>query len=336
MINRNVGLIIYLCFSLILMSACVPEPPADPAEMSSADSAATEASETEMEEESREGLPDLGGREVTIAIENAYLPFNYIDLQTGEPGGWDYEAIGEMAVRLNFTPVYIETSWDGMIAAVSDGQFDMAADGITITEERAQIVDFSDGYINIEQRIMVRLAEDRFEDVEGLQADESLLIGSQVGTTNYQTAEELVGPDRVVSFSDFGLAVQALIAGDVDAVIMDETAGQGYVGVNADQIKLTGASLSSDELGFVFPKGSALVEPINLVLADMQADGFLDGLADKYFSDKFVLTYDDIGPGAYAEDEAEEGEEDSAEEAEETEESDDEEMVDEHEEDEAE
>ncbi|MEM7343752.1 MAG: transporter substrate-binding domain-containing protein, partial [Chloroflexota bacterium] len=105
----------------------------------------------------------------------------------------------------------------------------------------------------------------------------------------------------IIPFDDFGLAVQALISGDVDAVIMDETAGQGYVGVNADELKLTGSSLSSDQLGFIYPKGSELVEPVNLALASMQQDGFLDGLADKYFSDKFALTYGDIGDGAYAE-----------------------------------
>jgi polar amino acid transport system substrate-binding protein len=188
-----------------------------------------------------------------------------------------------------------------MIVAVSEGQFDAAADGITITDERAQIVDFSDGYINIEQRLLVRLGEDRFSTPEELQADASLLVGTQVGTTNYNTAEALVGADRIQSFDDFGLAVQALLAGDVDVVIMDETAGQGYVGVNADKLELVGPSLSSDELGFIYPKGSDLVEPINAALASMKADGFLETLAQKYFSDNFTITYDDIGEGAYAE-----------------------------------
>lgn len=239
-------------------------------------------------------LPDLGGREVTIAVENAYLPFNYISLKTGEPGGWDYDATAEICNLLNCKPVYVETAWDGMIAAVSNGQFDMAADGITITEDRAKVVDFSDGYINIEQRMLVRKDEDRFSSAEEFKADPNLLVGSQVGTTNYLTAVDLVGEDRVVSFNDFGLAVRALLAGDVDMVLMDETAGQGYVGVNADQLKLVGESLSSDQLGFIFPKGSDLVEPVNAALAVMRENGTLDELADKYFSDKFKLTYDDI------------------------------------------
>ena len=113
----------------------------------------------------------------------------------------------------------------------------------------------------------------------------------------------IIGPGRqrhiytiasAEAFDDFGLAVQALLAGDVDMVIMDETAGQGYVGVNADKLKLVGPSLSSDELGFIYPQGSDLVEPINLALASMKADGFLDELAQKYFYDRFTITYDDI------------------------------------------
>ena len=109
------------------------------------------------------GLPDLGGREITIAVENAYLPFNYIDPETGEPAGWDYDVWDEICRLLNCTPVYVEASWEGMIQAVADGQFDAAADGITITEDRAEIVDFSEGYINIEQRLLVRADEDRIE-----------------------------------------------------------------------------------------------------------------------------------------------------------------------------
>jgi ABC-type amino acid transport substrate-binding protein len=261
-----------------------------------------EEGEAEGEEEMA-ALPDLGGREVTVAVENAYLPFNYISLATGEPAGWDYDAIDAMCALINCTPVYVEAAWEGMIQAVADGQFDMAADGITITEDRAEIVDFSNGYINIEQRLLVRLDEDRIESVQDVIDNTDLKIGTQIGTTNYETGVATFGADRIEAFEQFPFAVQALLAGDVDLVLMDETAGQGYVGVNADQLKLTGESLSSDQLGFIFPKGSDLVEPFNAALAALEADGTLAELAEKYFSDQFTVTYDDIGPGAYGEDE---------------------------------
>jgi peptide/nickel transport system substrate-binding protein len=283
-------------------AAPVEEQPAEAASTEAATEQPAEAAPTEAAASTEEPaaaagtLPDLGGREVTITLENAYLPFNYIDLQTGEPAGWDYDAWAEICKRLNCKPTFVESAWDTMIAAVGAGQFDVAADGITITEERAEQVDFSDGYISIEQRILVRADEDRFENADELAADPELKIGTQLGTTNYETAKKLVPEDRIQAFDDFGKAVEALIGGDVDAVMIDETAGQGYVGVNADKVKLVGPSLSSDQLGFIFPKGSDLVEPVNMALASMREDGTLDALAEKYFTADFKVTYDDIAP----------------------------------------
>lgn len=241
-----------------------------------------------------EGLPDLGGREVTVAVENAYLPFNYIDPDTGEPAGWDYEVWNEMCRLLNCVPVYTEAAWEGMILAVSDGQFDAAADGITITDEREEIVDFSDGYINVDQRLLVRKDETRIEKIEDIVADESLKLGTQTGTTNYEVATQYLPAERVSAFEQFPFAVQALIEGEIDAVIIDETAGQGYLGENADQLKLVGPSLSGDELGFIFENGSDLVEPVNLALKAMVASGFMNEVNLKYFGPAFTITYDDL------------------------------------------
>jgi phosphate/phosphite/phosphonate ABC transporter binding protein len=201
--------------------------------------------------------------------------------------------------RLNCVLEWREFGWDTMIASVAEGQFDMATDGITITEERSQIADFSDGYIATEQRMLVRLGEDRFSNSDEFKADDGLIFGEQIGTTNYDTAVALVGDDRVVAFDDFGVTVQSLIAGDVDAVVIDETAGQGYMGENADKVTLIGESLSSDWLGFIFPKGSDLVAPINAALRSMKSDGSLNEINAKWFGEDFVLDYDNIGCGAY-------------------------------------
>ncbi len=238
-------------------------------------------------------LPDLGGRTVTVAVENAYLPFNYIDPSTGEGAGWDYDALGEICSRLNCTPEFQATGWEGLIIAVAEGQFDMGADGITITDDRKEQVDFSDGYISVEQRLLARLDEDRFTTLEEFAAGD-FIVGTQTGTTNFETASAVYGEERITAFSDFPLAIQALISGDVDAVIIDDTAGVGYQGENADQLKLLDGSLASDELGFIYPKGSELVAPFNAALADMEADGTMDALAAKFFSDAFTVTYDDL------------------------------------------
>ncbi len=246
------------------------------------------------------GLPDLGGREIVIAIENAYIPFNYIRLDNGQAEGWDYDALAEICRRLNCKPVFREIAWDGMIAAVAAGQFDMAADGITITEERKKSVDFSDGYIKVDQRLVVRIDENRFSTVEEFK-NGNFKLATQKGTTNYDEGIKLVGEARVIAFDEFGQAIQAVIAGDADAAIIDDVAGQGYVGVNADKLKLLEGIVSAgQELGFIFPKGSDLVGPINAALKSMREDGTLQRLQEKWFpKGRQVITYDEIGPGAY-------------------------------------
>jgi ABC-type amino acid transport substrate-binding protein len=229
-------------------------------------------------------LPDLGGRTITVALENAYRPFNFVDEATGEAQGWDYDTIAEICLRLNCVPEFVETSWDGMLLAVSNGEYDVAADGITIKPDRAEIVDFSTGYVSLQQTILARAGEDRFTDADSLKAATELVVGVQPGTTNYFVAADLVGEDRLVTYDAFPIAVQALIAGDVDAVVMDDVAGQGYVGVNPDKVQIVGEPLTAkEELGFAFPKGSDLVEPFNLALQSMTDDGTLETINNKWF-----------------------------------------------------
>lgn len=229
-------------------------------------------------------LPDLGGREVTVAVENAYVPFNFIPEGSDEATGFDYDVWAEICKRLNCTPVFVEAGWPDVIQETGEGQYDVAADGISITEERKQVVAYSDPYMVVEQKIMVRLDEDRFSTVKEF-IDGDYQLGTQTGTTNYELGAELVGEDRIEAFDQFGLAVEALISGDVDGVIIDDVAGQGYQGVNADKVKLLPEGLQSDPLGFIYPKGSDLIDPVNQALAEMKADGTLDAIIKKWFID---------------------------------------------------
>lgn len=239
-------------------------------------------------------LPDLGGKKVTIAVENAYLPFNYIDPTTSEPAGWDYDVWNEICTLINCTPVFVEAGWEGLIQAVADGQFDAAADGITITDERAEKVAFSDGYIKIDQRLLVRVDDDRISSIQDIVDNKDLILGTQTGTTNYETAVSFLPESRIQAFEQFPFAVQALIAGDIDAVIIDEVAGQGYLGENADKLKLVGDSMSSDELGFIFALNSDLVPSVNAALQELMANGFLQKVNAFYFGPEFDITYDDL------------------------------------------
>jgi polar amino acid transport system substrate-binding protein len=234
-----------------------------------------------------DGAPNLNGCILRVAVENAYQPFNFIDPDSGEAVGYDYDIFDEVCVRLNCQVEYVETSWDAMVAVMggegSFDTFDVGADGITITEERAQHVDFSLPYITSTQLLLVRIDEDRFVEPAEFAADPNLIVGTQLGTTNYDAAVGLVGEDRVRAYDQFGPAVQALINGDVDAVVIDNVAGIGYVGANSDKVKLTGEPITGEELGFIYGKGSPLREPIDWALEQMIADGKLDELYQKWF-----------------------------------------------------
>ena len=132
-------------------------------------------------------LPDLEGRTVVAVTGNDYTPLNFVDPATGEAVGWEYDAVNEICRRLNCAVDWQVTAWDTMIAAVQEGQFDVGMDGITITDERKQQVDFSDPYMISQQFMLVRADEDRFTTAEEFAANPDLLIGSQTGTTNFYT-----------------------------------------------------------------------------------------------------------------------------------------------------
>ncbi len=227
-------------------------------------------------------LPDLGGKEVIVAVENAYPPFNSVD-ESGNGIGWDYDALTEICKRLNCTPVFTEAAWEGIFEATAAGQYDVVADGVTITDERKKTVAFSDPYMSIIQVLLVRVDENRFTDSASLAADTSLVVATQLGTTNAIKAKEIVGETRVHEFDTFDGAVLALLSGDADAVVLDEEPAKGFMAANEGKMKTLSEKLQGDELGFVFPQGSDLVAPVNAALAAMKSDGTLDSLYAKWW-----------------------------------------------------
>ncbi|MEE9322704.1 MAG: transporter substrate-binding domain-containing protein [Granulosicoccus sp.] len=235
-------------------------------------------------------LPDLEGREIVVVTENAYPPLQFVNPKTGDAIGWEYDAMQELSERLNFKPVIQNASWDAMIPAVSEGQYDMGMTGITIRDDRREKVDFSDAYMTSEMFMLVRADENRFANGSEFSAFEDGLVGAQAGTTPFYTAvyEMLDGNEqnpRITLFETFGASVQALRVGDVDVVLTDGTAGKGYVDANPDTFKLTGDAMGTEEFGFIFPIGSELVDPVNQGIAALREDGTLDALNKKWFLD---------------------------------------------------
>jgi polar amino acid transport system substrate-binding protein len=231
------------------------------------------------------GLPDLGGKKIIVAVENAYPPFNFIDKATNQGAGWDYDAWQEICKRLNCQPVMTEAAWDGIFEAAAAGQYDVVADGVTITDERKQKVAFSSSYMHYGQVILVRADESRFTDSKSLAALPDTVLASQLGTTNEKKAIEIVGEKRVKSFDTFDSSVLALLSKDVDGVVIDQPAALGYIAANKGKLKYLDELLTSEDLGFVFKKGSDLIGPVDAALAAMKADGTLDKLYQKWFVD---------------------------------------------------
>ena len=227
-------------------------------------------------------LPDLEGREVFIAVENAYPPFNFIDEETNEGAGWDYDTWRYICGLLNCTPVFQQAAWDGLFEAQAAGEFDAAADGVTITEKRAKVVAFSIPYMTLRQELMARTDEDRFSTVEEFVANEDLRVAVQIATTNEEAAINLVGEDRVDSYDTYGLAVEALLTGDADAVVLDDSIAGAHLAQHPDELMIVDEPFTSEELAFTFEKDSDLIEPVNAAIAAMQLDGTLDKLYQKW------------------------------------------------------
>jgi len=226
------------------------------------------------------GMPDLKGRTITVAVENAYLPFNNIDSATGKGVGWDYDVVAELCKRLNCVPEFKQAAWDGIFPAMQDGEYDMLADGVTFTMERSYIVDFSIPYVMIGQVLLVRA--DETHTLDDFLATDNLKVGTQIGTTNEIVAKKTFPTKEIQSFEDFGGAVLALISGDIDGVVIDNVSASGYIGQNEGKIKI-GSQITSDEmLAFVFPPGSDLVAPINAVMRAMHDDGTLEQINKKW------------------------------------------------------
>ena len=235
-------------------------------------------------------LPDLGGKTVVVVTENAYPPLQFVDPKTGEQIGWEYDAMNEIAKRLNFKVEYQNTSWDAMIQAVSDNQYNIGMTGITIKDDRKAKVDFSDPYMRSQQFMLVRGDENRFTDAKSFGAFADGLIAAQPGTSPFYTAvyEILDGNEqnpRIKLFETFGATVQALQAGDVDLVLTDSVAAKGYIDASGGKLKVVGGPLGAEDFGFIFPKGSDLVAPVNAAIAALKADGTFDALDKKWFLD---------------------------------------------------
>lgn len=228
--------------------------------------------------------PDLGGREITIATTNDYPPYQFFD-ENNVLVGWEYDVIRDICTLINCVPVFEQTSWEGMLIAVSSGEYDIGSGGITYTAERDEVLDFTELFHTYAERLLVVEGESRFTDSASLMAISDFMVGTQIGTTNEITAQTLYGADKVNSYESFGAAVQALINGDVDAVVIDGPAGQGFIDAQGGLIMLDDVLTGTQGLSFPMTPGSDLIQPFNAAMAALKASGRWQETCAKWFPD---------------------------------------------------
>ena len=229
-------------------------------------------------------LPDLGGRTITVGSDTTYPPFETVN-EAGEIVGFDVDVVNAVCEKVNCVAEFQTTAWDGILAALNAGEFDMVASGMTITEERAMQVDFTDPYFTVDQAIAVRVEDEdlTLEDFTG--EGNPYTLGAQVGTTNAITAEALVGRDRVRLYDDFNSAIQGLINGDVDGVAIDDVTADAFVQQYAGELAVSIREVESgDRLGFAVRQGDELIDALNAGIAAIDEDGTLDALVEKWFT----------------------------------------------------
>lgn len=219
-------------------------------------------------------MPVWAGKVIKVVTSANFPPYEFH--QNGQIVGVDIDIIREVLRRNGMEMVVEDMKFDSIIVAIQTGKGDIAASGLTVTEDRQREVDFSVTYVQAKQVIIVR--ED--SDIAAPQDLQGRKIGVQSGTTGDTFVTENIGnPQR---FDDASTAVAALKSGKLDAVVLDYEPARVHVARNAG-LKLLDEPLTSEEYAFAVAKGNReLLEMINKTLQEMIADGTIENIRAKY------------------------------------------------------
>ncbi|MDN3525001.1 transporter substrate-binding domain-containing protein [Halomonas sabkhae] len=228
------------------------------------------------------GMAVAQDQTLNVATDPSFVPFEMMDQETGEMVGFDMDIIQEISDRAGFDYNLRTMDFNGIIPAVQTGNVDIAIAGITITEERGEIVDFSDPYYDSGLKLLVNKDDDSIQSVDDL---EGKSIGTKIGSTSYDYLQENLGDSAdITPYPGTSDMYMALLGGSVDAVFYDapnvgyfsQTKGDG-------KVKTVGPLYEGQQYGLAIAKGSEWVEPINEALASMKEDGTYDEIHAKWF-----------------------------------------------------
>lgn len=227
------------------------------------------------------GAGAVSAKDLLVATDTAFVPFEFKEGDSYV--GFDIDMWDAIAKEIGVTYELRPMDFAGIIPALQTGQIDVALAGITITEERQQAIDFSDGYYD--SGLMLMVPEN--SEITGPDDLAGKTLAVKTGTSSSDYAEENFADTTLRKFPNIDNAYLELRTGGVDAAMHDtpnvlyyiKTAGNG-------QVKTVGDQMMGHEYGIGFPKDSELTAQVNEALAQMKADGRYDAIYEKWFGTK--------------------------------------------------
>ena len=240
-----------------------------------ASSAAAEAASTSA---AAAELTTVEAGKLTMATNAAFPPYE-MTTDAGAFEGIDIDTAQAIADKLGLELQIDDMDFDAALLSVQQGKADIAMAGVTVTDERKNVMDFSDSYATGIQSIIVPEGSDIAspDDLAGKK------IGTQRGTTGYIYCSDDFGDENVVAYDDGLTAVQALNNGQVDAVVIDNAPAKEFVAANPGLVILD-TSYAEEDYAIGVAKGSSLKDAVNAALEELKADGTLQSIVDKYIT----------------------------------------------------
>ena len=223
-------------------------------------------------------LTTVEAGKLTMATNAAFPPYE-MTTDSGEFEGIDIETAQAIADKLGLELQIDDMDFDAALLSVQQGKADIVMAGVTVTDERKAVMDFSDSYATGIQSIIVPEGSDITspDDLAGKK------IGTQRGTTGYIYCSDDFGDENVVAYDDGLTAVQALNNGQVDAVVIDNAPAQEFIAANPG-LKILDTSYAEEDYAIGMAKNSPLEDAVNSVLEELKADGTLQAIVDKYIT----------------------------------------------------
>lgn len=259
-------------------SAASPE--AASSETASSDAASSEAASSEAASETETAELSTVEPGKLIMSTNAAFPPYEMTTDSGEFEGIDIETAQAIADKLGLELQIDDMDFDAALLAVQQGKSDMVMAGVTVTDERQNVMDFTDSYATGIQSIIVKEDSDiaSVDDLAGKK------IGTQRGTTGYLYCSDDFGDENVVAYDDGLTAVQMLNNGQVDCVVIDNAPAKEFIAANPG-LKLLDTAYVEESYAIGVGKGNTeLKDAINTALEELKADGTLQAIVDKYIT----------------------------------------------------